>query len=101
MVHRVQVIDARTTKDETMKLATWAWGAAWLACSSAALAQTTTSPSGRLLASGCFQSHGGGSIVQRAGLASATGGQPDAQPTTNSAGATGTASRWSSGSAAR
>ena len=45
-----------------MKRKTLACSAAWLACSSAALAQTAVSPSGRLLASGCFQCHGSGGV---------------------------------------
>lgn len=45
-----------------MRIMTWACGAIWLACSSAALAQTAVSPQGRLLASGCFQCHGSGGV---------------------------------------
>ncbi len=97
-----------------MKLMTLACSAALLVCSSAALAQTATSPSGRQLASGCFQCHDSGGIggferlagrdaddtvreLQRLRLADEReagqniivrkfgGRQPDAQPTTHSA----------------
>ncbi len=45
-----------------MKFISLACSVVWLACNGTALAQTATSPDGRLLASGCFQCHGSGGV---------------------------------------